>query len=47
MNNIEIIQDILQTIIVEIGMIGENSDRRESILNELYNKTEWLEVQDE
>jgi hypothetical protein len=46
-DNIELIQDILQSIIVEVGMIGEYSDRRERRLNELYDKTKLIEVQDE
>lgn len=45
MNNIELIQDILQNIIVEIGMTAEYSDIRERRLNELYNKTELLGVE--
>jgi hypothetical protein len=46
MNNIELIQDILESIIVEIGMTGEYSETRERRLNELYNKTELLEEEE-
>lgn len=45
MSNIELIREILESIIVELGVTGKYSERRDKRLNELYNKVKRLDVQ--